>query len=57
MVWHAFVLHVFLVARRDLPEGLLALEDISVALLALLGTVANGIGLSSSVKVDCDISS
>jgi hypothetical protein len=56
-VWHAFVLHVFLVARRDLPEGLLALEDISVALLALLGTVANGISLSSSVKVDRDISS
>jgi hypothetical protein len=29
----------------DLPEGLLALEDILVALLALLGTEANVVGL------------
>jgi hypothetical protein len=33
-------------ARYDLPEGLLALEDILVALLALLGTEANVVGLS-----------
>ena len=29
----------------NLPEGLLALEDIFVALLALLGTEANGVCL------------
>jgi len=32
-------------ARHDLPEGLLALEDIFVALLAQLGTKANVVGL------------
>ena len=30
---------------RELPEGLLALENILVALLALLGTVADGVCL------------
>jgi hypothetical protein len=38
-----------MVIRRNLPEGLLALEDGLVALLALLGTVANVISLSSLV--------
>jgi hypothetical protein len=34
------------VINYDLPEGLLALEDISVALLAQFGTEADVVGLS-----------
>jgi hypothetical protein len=34
------------VARRDLPEGLLALENIFVAGLAFLAAVADGVCLS-----------
>jgi hypothetical protein len=42
-----------MVARRDLPEGLLALEHIFVARLALLAAVADGICLSWSVRMIC----
>jgi hypothetical protein len=41
-----FVVNVLPEARYGLPEGLLALEDILVALLALLGTEADVVGLS-----------
>jgi hypothetical protein len=39
----------------ELPEGLLVLEDILVALLALLGTVADGVGLLHTSQFRCSL--
>ena len=39
----------------NLPEGLLALEDIFVALLALFGTVADGVCLLVVCQFCCDL--